>query len=69
MRPVSCFDTPPKLSWRYCLLCLLGMGVVFYSTYGGANYLAGLRDNVPEIFGRGSATCRFGLGALCRIGR
>ena len=50
MRPVSCFDTPPKLSWRYCLLCLLGMGVVFYSTYGGANYLAGLRDNVPEIF-------------------
>ena len=50
MRPVNCFDTPPKLSWRYRLLCLLGMGVVFYSTYGGANYLAGLRTDVPEIF-------------------
>ena len=50
MRPVNCFDTPPKLSWRYRVLCLLGMGVVFYSTYGGANYLAGLRTNVPEIF-------------------
>ena len=50
MRPVNCFDTPPKLSWRYRLLCLLGMGVVFYSTYGGANYLAGLRTDVPEVF-------------------
>ena len=50
MRPVNCFDTPPKLSFRYRLLCLLGMGVVFYSTYGGANYLAGLRTDVPEIF-------------------
>ena len=50
MRPVNCVDTPPKLSLRYRLLCLLGMGVVFYSTYGGANYLAGLRTNVPEIF-------------------
>ena len=26
------------------------MGVVFYSTYGGANYLAGLRTDVPEVF-------------------
>ena len=50
MRPVSCFELAPKLSWRYRLLCLLGMGVVFYSTYGGANYLAGLRSDVPEIF-------------------
>ena len=50
MRPVNCFDTPPKLSFRYRLLCLLGMGVVFYSTYGGANYLAGLRTDVPEVF-------------------
>ena len=50
MRPVNCFDTPSKLSWRYRLLCLLGMGVVFYSTYGGANYLAGLRTDVPEVF-------------------
>ena len=50
MRPVNCFDTPLRLSWRYRLLCLLGMGVVFYSTYGGANYLAGLRTDVPEVF-------------------
>ncbi|UOO88084.1 phosphatase PAP2/dual specificity phosphatase family protein [Vitreoscilla massiliensis] len=50
MRPVSCFELAPKLSWRYRLLCLLGMGVVFYSTYGGANYLAGMRSDVPEIF-------------------
>ncbi len=33
----------------YALLCLLGVGVLFYSSYGLANWLAAQRAQVPEI--------------------
>lgn len=43
-------NTTAPLTWHYRLACLAVMGLVFYSTYGGANYWAAQQALVPEIF-------------------
>ncbi|UJF24945.1 phosphatase PAP2/dual specificity phosphatase family protein [Suttonella sp. R2A3] len=38
-----------RLTKFVALGALIAVGVIFYSSYGGANWLAGQRDSVPEI--------------------
>lgn len=38
-----------KPSWRVSLLWLIGLGVLFYSTYGFSNWLASQREGLPSI--------------------
>lgn len=38
-----------KPSWRISLLCLVGLGILFYASYGFSNWLASRRTDVPSV--------------------
>ncbi|MFD1245980.1 phosphatase PAP2/dual specificity phosphatase family protein [Paralysiella testudinis] len=46
---MSTADSPSDLSKKHALMCLLAMGVLFYSSYGLANWLAAQQGGVPEM--------------------
>ena len=46
---MSTADSPSDLSKKHALVCLLAMGVLFYSSYGLANWLAAQQGGVPEM--------------------